>query len=191
VKMVFCLGCLVLCGFPVHVHAQSKDDVPALIRQLKDKDDFVRLKAAKSLGKLGVDAKDAIPALLETSTKDEDVDVRSVAKQALEKINDAVAGDARRSSFRTLEQNLLNIKSKDEITRDKAIKSLVGQLESPDEIIRAKAAQTLGDAGVAVASALSALKDAAKDQEATVRNAARKSITNINAAIETARRKKN
>jgi HEAT repeat protein len=47
------------------VQAQVKEDVPALVKQLKDPDETLRLKAAKSLGKLGADAKDAIPALTE------------------------------------------------------------------------------------------------------------------------------
>ena len=59
-----------------------------LIKQLSDKDDLVRLKAAKELGKLKEKAKDAIPALKVAAT-DSDEDVREVAKKALAAIKEA------------------------------------------------------------------------------------------------------
>jgi HEAT repeat protein len=71
------------------VLAADKADVAKFIKQLKSKDEIVRLKAAKSLGKLGADAKDAIPALTD-ALKDDDDDVRSVAKAALAKIKAAI-----------------------------------------------------------------------------------------------------
>jgi HEAT repeat protein len=70
--------------------AQDASSVRELIAGLKDKDEAVRLKAAKELGKLKEKAKDAIPALTVTASKDEDEDVRAVAKRSLEAIKDAV-----------------------------------------------------------------------------------------------------
>src|SRR5262249_53485610 len=64
----------------------APDGIAALIKQLNDKDEFVRLKAVKSLEKLGPLAKDAVPALTE-ATKDDDTDVRSAARRAIEAIN--------------------------------------------------------------------------------------------------------
>ena len=64
------------------VSAAAPPEVEALIKQLSDKDETVRLKAAKELGKLKEKAKDAIPAL-KVATTDSDEDVREVAKKAL------------------------------------------------------------------------------------------------------------
>ena len=69
--------------------ALAGEDVPTLIRQLKDSDPFARMKAAKTLGNMGVDAKDAIPALM-AAMKDADEDVGAVAGQARGKIQKAL-----------------------------------------------------------------------------------------------------
>ena len=45
---------------------QSAKDLPALIRQLHEKDPDLRCDAAEQLGKLGDAAKDAIPDLIES-----------------------------------------------------------------------------------------------------------------------------
>ena len=55
VLLLFILGTMVC--------AMHAADVKTLITQLADKHELVPLKAAKSLGKLAADAKDAIPAL--------------------------------------------------------------------------------------------------------------------------------
>jgi HEAT repeat protein len=61
-------------------------NVEAQLRYLQDKDEAVRLKAAKVLGRLGPQAKAAVPALSAAAQKDADEDVRRVAAAALEKI---------------------------------------------------------------------------------------------------------
>lgn len=71
--------------------AAPPPEVEALMRQLADKDESIRLKAAKELGKLGAKAKDAIPAL-EKATKDADEDVRGIAKKSLAAIQQAAGG---------------------------------------------------------------------------------------------------
>lgn len=67
----------------------TKDDVPTLIKKLRDKDPFIRMKAAKLLGGLGADAKDALPELSKLLS-DPDIDVRSVASNAMNKIQTAL-----------------------------------------------------------------------------------------------------
>jgi HEAT repeat protein len=84
--VISCVSVLVVASASFGYRAPS---VESLIKQLKDKDDVVRLKAAKELGKLGAAAKDAIPALTE-ALKDPDDDVRSVAKNSLALIREAV-----------------------------------------------------------------------------------------------------
>ncbi len=59
--------------------------VPALIRNLKDKDSETRYWTTKALGEIGPAAKDAIPSLREL-LKDEDKDVRQAAAEALKQI---------------------------------------------------------------------------------------------------------
>jgi HEAT repeat protein len=66
--------------------------VITLLKQLKDPDESVRLKAAKALGKLGVDGKPAIPAL-EEAAKDKDDDVRAMASKSLAAIRKALGQD--------------------------------------------------------------------------------------------------
>jgi HEAT repeat protein len=70
------------------VAADTPPEVAKLIEQLKDRDETVRLKAAKELGKLKEKAKDAIPALM-AATADSDEDVRLVAGKALAIIKEA------------------------------------------------------------------------------------------------------
>lgn len=67
----------------------GKDEVHRLIKLLHDKDDFARLKAAKQLGEMGAEAKEALPDLNKLLT-DPDIDVRSVASNAVDKIQRAL-----------------------------------------------------------------------------------------------------
>lgn len=71
--------------FVLASQAKDDDDVAALIKQLKDNDAAVRLKAAKTLGTMGAKAKPAIAALFE-ALKDPDEDVRSVVQNAIASI---------------------------------------------------------------------------------------------------------
>jgi HEAT repeat protein len=64
----------------------SPDVVAALVRALKDKDEFVRKAAARALG--DVKARDAIPALTQAWKTDKDSMVQSAARDALEKLGE-------------------------------------------------------------------------------------------------------
>jgi HEAT repeat protein len=70
------------------VEAVTKREVERLAGLLKDKDENVRVLAAKALGRMGLAAKDALPALKEAA-EDKDKDVSCVAKNAIEKIQSA------------------------------------------------------------------------------------------------------
>jgi hypothetical protein len=65
--------------------------VEALVKALTDRDTEVRLGAAHALGKAGLAAKAANPALRKARDEDADATVREAAKRALEK-TDAVPG---------------------------------------------------------------------------------------------------
>jgi len=79
--------------------------VKALIAQLKDKDEVIRLRAAKDLGKLKENAKDAIGALT-AALDDSDDDVRIVAKKSLEAIKEALASRDKSKTYTSAEQLL-------------------------------------------------------------------------------------
>ena len=64
----------------------ARAEATRLAQLLKDRDENVRLLAAKALGKMGALAVSAVPALRETAATDPDSDVRAVAKSALGKI---------------------------------------------------------------------------------------------------------
>jgi HEAT repeat protein len=181
------VGPLLLACVVGHALADGRQDVPALVKQLKDKDDIVRLKAAKALGKLGADARDAIPALTD-ATKDPDEDVRVVAKQALKKVKEAVAEVDKDEALKLLSRHLASLKGDDQEARGRAVKGLAELLKNDDDIIRAKAAKGLGEAGDAARGALKALNDAAKDPDDVVRREARRAIARIEDAATAERR---
>jgi HEAT repeats len=64
----------------------SDPEFKALLAKLEDTDEFVRMKAAKTLGEMGPEAQAAIAALTEISQNDPDEDVRRFALDALQKI---------------------------------------------------------------------------------------------------------
>src|SRR6266511_2269526 len=62
--------------------AEAKEAVPALAAALKDRDQFVRLYAARALRRMGAEAKEAAAALI-AALKDQDSSVRASAADAL------------------------------------------------------------------------------------------------------------
>ncbi len=90
--------------------AQAAPDVKALIEELKDKDEAIRLRAAKVLGRLKEKAKEAIPALT-TALQDPDEDVRSVAKKSLAAVTEAVEAEAAVKKLAALEEPLKALRS--------------------------------------------------------------------------------
>ena len=74
-----CIAVAVL-SFAAPAMAAPNEDVPTLVKQLQDKDAIVRIKAAKTLGTLGADAKEAIPALTD-ATQDADEDGRRLLSE--------------------------------------------------------------------------------------------------------------
>jgi HEAT repeat protein len=110
------------CG-PETCRAQSPGEVKALIEKLKDRDETVRLKAAKELGKLKEKAKAAIPALTE-ATKDADEDVRAVAKKSLAAIKESLGEANRAQTAERLQPIVADLRSKDQGTKLAAIERL-------------------------------------------------------------------
>jgi HEAT repeat protein len=180
-----CIGITLI--FTQGARCDIDNGVLVLIKQLRDKDELTRMRAAKELGKLGAGAKDAIPFLSDLAKNDPDSDVRSVSKQAIEKIEGTLQSITRNDALRTLERSTRDVKDGDEKTKAQAVGSLLELLKSPDDVIRVKAAQALGDAGEAGAAAVSALKDASKDKDEILSRTARKSLEKITKGVAAAR----
>jgi HEAT repeat protein len=64
----------------------GKPAVPDLIKGLGNKNQFVRIWCAHALGRIGSDASDAAPALMERARSDASINVRDAAKAALAKV---------------------------------------------------------------------------------------------------------
>src|SRR5262245_48628888 len=67
------------------------ESVPVLLGLLRDPDRRLRVIAAKGLGNVGPDARDAVPALLRRAADDPDAQVRVVAAWALHRIDQQAA----------------------------------------------------------------------------------------------------
>ena len=134
--------------------AASEDaDLPMLIRLLKNRDEAHRLRAAKALGRLGAEAKSAVPELL-ISLNDSDADVRRATLKAL----GLIVGSTRVSD---------------------AITVLILDLQDADVGFRFRAAKALATYGKDAAAALPALQSALNDPDKDVRRAITDAITII------------
>jgi len=110
----------------VQMGSSAKTAVPALIKELGDKDTQLQWHAARALSAIGPAAKDAVPALT-AALKSSDPKVRGYAANALESI-----GDGSQPAAQSLAA-LLNDKDSD--VRRAAIDALVGIHLKPDALI--------------------------------------------------------
>jgi len=130
------------------------EDVPTLMKNLRERDASVRLRAAKLLGNLGPAGKPAV-SLLTEALKDTDPDVRRMALQALRKIDPtAKPGEPEVGVF-------------------------VRDLKDPDPSVRLRAAKSLGRLGPAAEPALPALLEAGQDEDPDVRRVALDALAKI------------
>jgi HEAT repeat protein len=130
------------------------EDVPTLIRNLRDRDASVRLRATKVLQSLGTVAKGASPQLTD-ALRDNDPDVRRQALLALRAVDPSRAPGEPEVSLYVLE------------------------LKSPDDFARMRAAKALGRLGAVAAPALPALLVATADSDPDVRRLAMDAINRI------------
>jgi hypothetical protein len=152
--MVVCALLVAVCTgglFGSRVARADEAAVQKLIEHLRDEDPFVRLKAAKALGRMGAAARSAIPAL-KALADDPDEDVRMVAANAIRKIG---AGP------------------------DPRVAGLVENLGSGDAMVRMQAAKALGQLGPAAREALPALRKLKNDPDEDVRMIAASAIRKI------------
>jgi HEAT repeat protein len=132
----------------------EQQDVPTLLKDLRDRDASVRLRAAKALGTLGPAGKPGIPLLTE-ALNDPDADVRRQALQALKAIDPtAKPGEPEINVF-------------------------IRDLQDPDPAVRLRAAKALGRIGPDAAPALPALLEASHDEDPDVRRVATEALAKI------------
>lgn len=81
----YAFGLVILLAASGWVDAVDKSDVPQLVRNLKSRDSDLRRRAARDLGEIGPDAKEAIPALA-AALNDRDMFVRRFAARSLGRI---------------------------------------------------------------------------------------------------------
>ncbi len=112
--------------------------ISTLIEQLSDKDETVRLKAAKELERLKEKAKEAIPAL-KTALTDADEDVREVAKKSLSAIQAALELKAEPVKPEQVKPNPIKLEA--------GLAQLVKDLKSKDNKVRLSAISKLQELG--------------------------------------------
>jgi len=138
-------------------------DIKALITKLQSSDSDVRRQAAKSLGELGADAKDAVPALTK-ALADKDLFVRRYAAEALGEI-----GPDAKSAVGKLTLAMADSRREVALAAVEAIgkigpggvQALISALKDPnkDPQVRKRAAQGLGNIGLPARGAVPTLTD--------------------------------
>ena len=158
--------------------------VNALIEALKVPDNDIRINAVWALGKIGSQARAAVPELME-ALEDKDWKVRFPAAWTLGRIGpDAVEtipslihalGDRNVDVRREAVQALGWIRPQ----ANEVVPALIGSLKAPDADIRFKAALTLGEFGSMAKTAVPALIDALDDPDELVRRFAPQALGGI------------
>jgi HEAT repeat protein len=145
---------------PIQVLEEPKvsrrEGVEQLIANLKDEIPGKRLAAARTLGKIGPAAKDAIPALVHVLNTDEEVGVRIDSADALGRIGPA------------------------------AVPALIDTLKERKRFVRELSAEALGQIGPAAKDAVPALIVALKDEDSDVRSTSAMALGRIGPAAKKA-----
>lgn len=153
------------------VKATGTLEVTTLIKQIMDKDETVRLKAAKELGRLKEKAKDAIPAL-KMASADQDEDVREVAKKSLAAIQAALGEEPAPIKPDRVQPDPAKVDAK--------IAPLIKDLRSKDNKLRLAAIAKLDEMGEAAKPAGADLVEfGMMATDATVRDAANNVVEKI------------
>jgi HEAT repeat protein len=126
------------------------DDIPRLIQELREGDEPDRIGAAETLGRLGADAKSALPALL-LALRDEGESVRQAGLSAIIAIG---------PDFRAME-------------------ALTVSLRDSDNAVRAMSATALGQLGPVARQTIPALRHALQDSDETVQKEASEALLRI------------
>jgi HEAT repeat protein len=164
----------------------STATTPALERGLDRLTDHGRAQAARALGRIGIDAHSAIPALRRHMTEDDSDEVREAAAKSpglvgrddpavvREILGKLVAGDDRTRIAAARAGTSLN-----ESDRRRVVQLLIGLLKHPTGRVRAMAAEALSDLAWDARPAVPALVEALADSDPTVREEAAEALENF------------
>lgn len=174
---------------------RAASTVPALVEALKEEpenEDDVRFRAELQLALAGIGpaAAPAVPELIK-SLSSKERDVRGTACYALGKIGDEAAA-AVPELKRCVEElgpddqlpflwTLLKLQPNDRELGEKAVPLLTAALDSPDPLVRAEAADALGQLGESAKPALEALRQRMQDPSREVRQAAETALQRLGA----------
>jgi HEAT repeat protein len=159
--------------------------IPPLIEGLQSKDTMMRSGAARALGGMGADAKDAIPALVEnlghwdTGVQTDAIDaLGSIGGAAKPKVVEALAGkEPRQRSAAALALGAIGKPAQDAAT------PMLAQLKSETDVtVRASLLSALPRLGADPAKVVPALIDGMKDEREPIRHAAINGLLTMRAA---------
>jgi HEAT repeat protein len=176
--------CAALC-FPTFVRAEDVND---LIQKLQSPTDDVRRDAAQELGKLGAEARDAVPALTK-ALQDKNLFVRRYSAQTLGKIGldakEAVSGLAKALDDKHKEVAEAAAEALGHLGAG-AVTPLTKTFRDKgnEAAVRRKAVEALGAIGSQARTAVPALTDALKDKD--VQTEAATALGNIGPAAKSA-----
>ena len=170
------LGALIaLLGLTYWLHTGSRA-VPGLIEQLKDEDATARIQAAQWLAKLGPDAHDALPALVDLALHDPNQDASAAAGTAIHTLDLQAAREVVACYLPALWD------AKPEVRRKAcavlgslgpvakpAVASLITMLDDTDDVVRERAVGALGMIGIPQTDVITALTKAMHDPSSNVR----------------------
>ena len=168
---------------------------PEFLAALQGKDYIAQRDAAQALGKLGVEAKDAAPALaklLEAEDPYEGLPLHQDAVEALGQVGgdspDAVAALAQTLGKQGEESRSVRLKAVQALGRlapsAEGVAALAKALKDTWGGVRCEAALQLGKRGPAAKEALPALQEVLKDPLGVVHEAAREAIQKIGAGAK-------
>ena len=166
---------IALLGLTYWLHTGPRA-VPGLIEQLKDQETTARILAAQWLAKLGPDAHDALPALVDLALHDANQDTSAAAATAIRVLDlqasrEVVAGylPALRSKQPEVRRKACVVLGGLGAVAKPAVPSLITMLDDTDELVRERAVGALGMIGIPQTEVVAALTKALKDPASTVR----------------------
>ena len=170
------LGALiVLLGLTYWLHTGPRA-VPGLIAQLKDRDTTARILAAQWLAKLGQDAKEALPALVDLALHDPNQDTSAAAGTAIRTLDLQASREVVAGYLPALWDTNPEVRRKACVVLGSlgpvakpAVASLITMLDDTDELVRERAVGALGAIGIPQADIVAALIKAMHDSASAVR----------------------
>lgn len=150
--------------------------VPGLIEQLYDQDATARILAAQWLAKLGPDAKDALPALVDVALHDSNQDASAAAATAIHTLDLTAAREVVNGYLPALWDPNADVRRKACVVLGSlgpvakpAVASLITMLDDTDDLVRERAVGALGSIGIPQAEIVAALTKAMHDAASAVR----------------------